>query len=91
MQREFTIINKVGLHARPAAKFVQFCKKAGGKITVAKGDKEVNATSITSVMQMGVHASDTIVVRVEADTKEQEEKTLDGLGELVENRFGEQE
>lgn len=91
MQREFKIINAIGLHARPAARFVQHCKKMGGTITVAKGDKEVNATSITSVMLLGVHAMDTILVKVQGDSEEQERMTLDTLGEMVDNRFGELE
>jgi phosphocarrier protein len=91
MQREFMIINAIGLHARPAAKFVQHCKKMGGKITVAKGDKVVDATSITSVMMLGVHAQDKILVQVDCETEEQEHNALDTLGEQIENRFGEQE
>ncbi len=91
MQREYTIINAIGLHARPAARFVQHCKKMGGKITVTKGEKEVDATSITGVMQLGVHAQDTIRVKVQGDNEEQELQTLDTLGEMVDDRFGEQE
>jgi phosphocarrier protein len=71
----------VGLHARPAAVFVQAAKDAPGDVRVAKtGGESVNAKSILSVLALDVRGGEEIVLSVEGDDSE---VTLDRLVELV--------
>jgi len=88
IMREVTLLvrNKVGLHARPAAQFVQAAKQFKSDILVSKDDLEVNAKSILSILTLGV--SQDTVIRVKADG-EDEEEAVKTLQQLVETNFGE--
>lgn len=67
-QRRITVESQVGLHARPAALFVQAAAKADGNVTVAKGDgTPVNAKSILAVLGLDVRHGDEIVVNAEGE------------------------
>ncbi len=85
---EFTVNNKVGLHARPAANFVQTASKFKSKITVIKDGREVNAKSIVSVLSLGAERGSKIVVKVEGVD---EQEAMEAIKELIENNFGELE
>ncbi len=85
---EFTVNNKVGLHARPAANFVQTSCKFKSKITVIKDGKEVNAKSIVSVLSLGAERGSKIVVKVEGVD---EQEAMEAIKALIENNFGEAE
>ena len=62
-QRTVTVAAEVGLHARPAALFVQAAAKADGEVTVAKsGGEPVNAKSILAVLGLDVRHGQEIVV-----------------------------
>lgn len=54
IERKITVASEHGLHARPAAIFVQAATEAGVPVTIAKGDKSVNAASILGVLSLGV-------------------------------------
>jgi phosphocarrier protein len=64
-ERKVTVESEVGLHARPAATFVQTAAKAGIDVTIAKlgGGQPVNAKSILSVLALDVRQGDTIVIK----------------------------
>ncbi|WP_327087341.1 HPr family phosphocarrier protein [Nonomuraea sp. NBC_01738] len=67
-ERKATVAAEVGLHARPAATFVQTAAKAAMDVTVAKGHGEpVNAKSILAVMGLDVRQGETIVIRAEGE------------------------
>ena len=89
--QETTVVvhNKVGLHARPAAMFVQLANKFKSDILVAKigdGDsKEVNAKSILSILTLAICQG--TEVRIRADG-EDEEDAVSALRELIETNFG---
>jgi phosphocarrier protein HPr len=85
---EITLVveHKVGLHARPAALFVQTAKKFKSDIVVRKDEKEVNAKSILSILTLG--ASQGAVITIKA-SGEDEEAAVTALQELVKNNFGE--
>ena len=90
MQESTVVVhNKVGLHARPAAKFVQLANKFKSEILVAKtgdGDnKEVNAKSILSILTLAVCQGTEI--RIRANGKD-EEDAVNALCELIETNFG---
>ncbi len=67
-ERQVTVESEVGLHARPAATFVQTAAKAHLDITVAKGNGEpVNAKSILAVLSLDVRQGDTVVIKAEGE------------------------
>ena len=86
--RTVTIINKLGLHARSAARFVQIASEFESDINVIHGEKEVNGKSIMGVMMLAAGKGSEI--RIVASGGD-ESQALEKLGELVENRFGENE
>lgn len=86
--RTVKIINKLGLHARAAARFVQIASEFESDINVIHGEKEVNGKSIMGVMMLAAGKGSEI--RIVASGGD-ETQALNKLGELVENRFGESE
>lgn len=85
-KRTVTLPNPSGLHARPAKVFAKAAAAAPGTVTLAKGDNEVNARSVLSVLTLDCHQGDEIVVGVEG---EDAEATLDELVALIEGGLGE--
>lgn len=77
-ERTVTVASSHGLHARPASLFAQAAAKASVPVTVAKGDKEVNAASILSVISLGVSQGDEVTL------KSDDEAILDELTTLLE-------
>lgn len=88
MKREVAIINKLGLHARAAAKFVTLASRFEADIRLSKGKREVNGKSIMGVMMLA--AAKDSQLEIHADGADAEE-ALDCLEELVQQRFGEDE
>jgi len=87
IRHEITIINKLGLHARAAAKFVSLASNFDSNIELECGEKIVNGKSILGVMMLA--ASKGTVIRLVA-TGSDEEEAAQKLSELVEDRFGEE-
>jgi phosphotransferase system HPr (HPr) family protein len=87
VRKEFTIQNKVGLHARPAAIFVQTATKFKSNITVEKDGKIVNAKSILGVRSLGAEQGAVITITAEGEDEQEVLKTFE---ELIENKFGEE-
>ena len=83
---DIVVQHKVGLHARPAALFVQAAKKFKSNILVRKGDREANAKSILSILTLGANQGAVITIKA---TGEDEEMAVQALKALVENNFGE--
>ena len=88
MKREATIINKLGLHARAAARFVTVASGFEADIRVLRGDKEVNGKSIMGMMMLA--ATKGVCLEIYA-TGADAEQALDCLEDLVRQRFGEDE
>lgn len=86
--RELTIVNKLGLHARAAAKLVTLASKFESEITIKRGDQSVNAKSIMGVMMLA--AAKGVVIEVCAEGKDAD-AALAQITELVRSRFGEPE
>jgi phosphocarrier protein HPr len=86
--RTVTIINRLGLHARAAAKFVTLASTFGSDIKVARNGQEVNGKSIMGVMMLA--ASQGSAVTLIADG-EDEKDAVNKLAELIAQRFGEEE
>jgi phosphotransferase system HPr (HPr) family protein len=86
-ERQLTIMNKVGLHARPAALFVQTAARfRDTRVEVVKDGTVRDAKSILSVLTLGVSQGTTITVRAEGP---QAEAAVEALTDLVDRDFGE--
>jgi phosphocarrier protein HPr len=80
-ERRVVVGSKVGLHARPAALFVQAAAKQPVKVTIAKGDKDpVDAKSILAVLGLDVRGGEEVVLAADG---EQAEAVLEELAAVV--------
>jgi phosphocarrier protein HPr len=86
MERTVEIVNKNGLHARPAAEIVKLSSKFKSEITIVRDDLEVNGKSIMGVMMLAAEFGSNIVVRANGDDAE---AAINAIAELVAARFGE--
>jgi phosphocarrier protein HPr len=85
-EREARIVNKLGIHARPAAEIVKTAGKFKSNITIVRDDLEVNAKSIMGVMMLAAECGATITLRATGDDAE---AALDALCAVIANKFGE--
>ena len=85
-EREVKIVNKLGIHARPAAEIVKVAGKFRSNITIVRDDLEVNAKSIMGVMMLAAECGATILLRA---IGEDAEAALDALASVIANKFGE--
>ena len=80
LQRTVSVVHRQGLHARPAALFVQTAKRFACRVTVKKGRKIVDGKSIMGLLTLAAHAGARIVIVTDgADAAE----ALDQLARLV--------
>ncbi|MBU1862298.1 MAG: HPr family phosphocarrier protein [Candidatus Omnitrophica bacterium] len=84
--KKFVIKNKLGLHARPAALFVEAASRYKSDIYIRKGSRRVNGKSIMGLMMLAAGCGSKITVEVEgADAHE----AIEGLGKIITNNFNE--
>jgi len=88
LRRQITIMNKLGLHARAAARFVQLASRFECAIKVLKNGKEANGKSIMGVMMLAAGQGSDIEIVTEG---QDEAQALQHLETLVANKFGEEE
>jgi len=84
--RDIRIVNKLGLHARPASQLAKLAGKYRADIHIRKGSDQVNAKSIMGIITLA--AGPDTVLRFIA-TGPDAEDALTAINDLVENRFGE--
>jgi len=84
--RNFKIVNRLGLHARAAAQFVQTANRFSSEINLIKDDIEVNGKSIMGILLLAAPQGTEIAVIVEGDDEQQ---AMDVIAELIEAGFGE--
>ncbi len=65
IEKELTVVNKKGLHARPAALFVGLVEKFDVTVTLAHGDEKVNGRSIMGILMLGAVVGTVLKVTVE--------------------------
>lgn len=87
MDRQVTIQNKLGLHARPAMQFVDVANQFPCAIKVWKQDQAVDGKSIMQMMMLA--ATEGTPLKIVADGDDAQ-KALDALEQLVNARFGEE-
>lgn len=88
LSRSVTIVNRRGLHARAAAKFVTMAERFGASVEVVREGQSVSARSIMGLMMLGAGIGSSIELQAEGwDAKE----ALEALSSLVEAGFHEQD
>ena len=85
-EREVKIVNKLGIHARPAAEIVKTAGKFKSSIIIVRDDLEVNAKRIMGVMMLAAEFGSMIVLRAIGDDAD---AALDALATCIANKFGE--
>ena len=87
-QAETEITNKLGLHARAAAKLTQLASRFAAEVWLSRGDRRVNAKSIMGVMMLAAGKGSRIIVETEgADA----DAALAAILALITDKFGEGE
>jgi phosphocarrier protein len=77
LQKKIKIKNTSGLHARPAALFVQIANKYDSEVVLRKGIQEVNGKSIMGIMMLAAEYGSEIVLQVEGDDAQEALKELE--------------
>ncbi len=88
IQRPVTIVNKLGLHARAAAKFVTLASRFASEIALSRGERTVNGKSIMGVMMLAASKGTELVLAARGDDAA---SAVEELAQLVAARFGEDE
>ena len=86
LKKEFTIVNKLGLHARAAAVLVQLAGTFSSEITITKEKLTINCKSIMGVLMLAAAQNTAIIIEI---VGEDENEALVALGNLIEDGFGE--
>lgn len=86
-ERKFVIKNKLGLHARPAALFVQTANRFQSTIEVKKGREKVNGKSIMGIMTLAAGVGHSITVKAEGPDAG---RAMQEISKLFETNFGEE-
>jgi phosphocarrier protein HPr len=86
IERQATIVNQEGLHARPAARIVRLASAFAAEITLSKDGMDVNAKSIMGVMMLAAECGSEVTIRANGPDAE---PAVQALAELVANGFGE--
>jgi len=86
--RRITIVNKLGLHARAAAKLVAEASRFSADVRLEKDHQSANAKSIMGVMMLAAGKGSDILLRAEG---EDAQPALDAIETLIADRFGEAE
>lgn len=86
--REIKILNKLGLHARPAGKFATTAERFDAAIAVTRGQETADGTSILDLLMLGASTGSTITISA---TGRDAAAAVEALCALVADRFGEDE
>jgi phosphocarrier protein len=87
-EKNFTVKNRLGLHARPAALFVQTTNKFLSSVKIRKGDQEVDGKSIMGLMMLAAEEGSVLCIRADG---QDEQEVLASLDALFQNLFGEKD
>ena len=77
--REITVLNEVGLHARPATFFIQKANEFKSFITIAKDERKVNAKSLLGVLSLGITKGTKIILNAEGADEDEAIEQLEAL------------
>jgi phosphocarrier protein len=88
IEKKITIINKLGLHARAAAKLINTTSRFSCDVRLEKDDREVDGKSIMSVMMLAASRGTELTVKTQG---EDQDEALSAIEALINNRFDEEE
>ena len=88
LEREITIINRLGLHARAAAKFVKVANRFKASVRIEKDGNMIDGKSILGILTLAAVQGSKIVLRISG---QDEGSAMKALNSLIENRFDEEE
>ncbi|WP_127477922.1 HPr family phosphocarrier protein [Sulfurivermis fontis] len=88
LSKELTIVNRLGLHARAAAKFVNVASSCASNVQIARNGRSVNGKSIMGVMMLAAACGSTVQLTIDGPD---EQEALAKLEQLIADRFGEDE
>ena len=86
IEKELTIVNRLGLHARPAAMFVRIASRHRAEIWVSKEGEEVNGKSIMGLMMLAAGQGSNLRIRCDGPDAD---KAMEELEELIKAGFNE--
>ena len=87
IKKTVIVKNKQGLHARPAAIFVQIANKFDARITVRRNDEEVNGKSIMGILMLGAEQGSPIIIEAEGNDAEDAVAELEKLVNNEEEKY----
>jgi len=87
LKKEFTILNKLGIHARPAAQFVKTANRFEANVFVEKDGEEVDGKSIMGLMMLAAGHGSVISVTAEG---EDADAVMEALADLIGRKFEEE-
>jgi phosphocarrier protein len=86
IEKEITIINRLGLHARPAAMFVRIAERYRSEIWVEKEGEQINGKSIMGLMMLAAGQGSKLLIRCEGPDAD---KAMEEIEDLINRRFDE--
>ena len=86
IEKEITIINRLGLHARPAAMFVRISSRYRSEVWVEKEGEQINGKSIMGLMMLAAGQGSKLTIRCEGPDAD---KAMEELEELIRKKFNE--
>lgn len=87
VERNFEIVNRLGLHARAAAKLVHLANRFASEIRIVKNGMDVNGKSIMGVLMLAAHKESSVLVRAEGPDAAE---AVEAIGMLIAGKFGEE-
>ncbi|MDP4088713.1 MAG: HPr family phosphocarrier protein [Bacillota bacterium] len=87
ISKNVLVVNKSGIHARPASMFVGTAGKFKSKITITKDEKQGNAKSIFNILALAIGSGSNVTISAEG---EDAAEAVDSLVALIESKFGEE-
>lgn len=87
LQKDFVIINKLGLHARASALFVKTASRFTSDVRLTREGVEVNGKSIMGIMMLAASKGSTVLLSVDGGD---EAEAMQVIGDLIDNGFGEE-
>lgn len=88
IKKKVTIINKLGLHARAAVKFVNMANRFTSSVKIEKGENKIDGKSILGILTLAAVQGTEIILCVSG---EDEQSAMEALVSLIQNKFDEAE
>ncbi|HEV2806029.1 MAG TPA: HPr family phosphocarrier protein [Chthoniobacterales bacterium] len=86
IEKEITIVNRLGLHARPAAMFVRIASRYRSEVWVEKEGEKINGKSIMGLMMLAAGQGSKLIIRCEGPDAD---KVMEDLEALIQQKFNE--